>query len=174
VQPSSPEIRPRRNTKRKSAPIRSSSSAPQKDPHPSAIGSESQQIPSNDKRRRNSERNFDSGEFEYSNIRRRIGDAYLKYSNIDIEYSNIWHIRRTRIVLLGLEYSRFRSLRRKRKRRISPPRGQRPFGYAKQPGVGTGHGLKTKKYCLKDDSEMDVEDVEDVEDDGDQDSDYKP
>jgi len=58
-----------------------------------------------------SERNFDSGEFEYSNIRRRIGDAYLKYSIIDIKYSNIWHIRRTRIVLLGLEYSKFRSLR---------------------------------------------------------------
>jgi len=63
--------------------------------------------------RQNSERNFDSGEFEYSNIRRRIGDACLKYSNIDIEYSNIWHIRRTRIVLLRLEYSKFRSLRQK-------------------------------------------------------------
>ena len=50
-----------------------------------------------------SERNFDLGEFEYSNIRRRIGDAYLKYSNI-------WHIRQTRIVLLGLAYSKFRSL----------------------------------------------------------------
>ena len=58
-----------------------------------------------------SERNFDSSEFEDSKIRCRIGESYLKYSNIDIEYSNIWHICRTRIVLLGLEYSKFRSLK---------------------------------------------------------------
>jgi len=55
----------------------------------------------------NSERNLTRAN---SNIRRRIGDAYLKYSNSDIEYLNIWHIHRTRIVLLGLEYSKFRSL----------------------------------------------------------------
>jgi len=29
----------------------------------------------------------------------------------------------------------------------SPPRPPRPFRYAKQPGVGVGHGNKTQQYC---------------------------
>jgi len=39
-----------------------------------------------------SERNFDSGEFECSNIRRRIGDSYLKYSNIDQIFEYLAHL----------------------------------------------------------------------------------
>jgi hypothetical protein len=56
---------------------------------------------------------------------------------------------------------------------FSPSPLPRPFGYAKQPGVGVGHGYKTKQYCLRDSEEDEIIE-ESFSSEVDEDSDYQP